>query len=89
MKKIPVRNEEIVWRNLEGEAVLLNPHSGKYYGLNEVGCSFWEKVDGENSMETIIDLLLEEYAVDKKTLEQDLEELAQDLEEREIITFVE
>ena len=89
MKKIPVRNKEIVWRNLEGEAVLLNPHSGKYYGLNEVGCSFWEKVDGENSMETIIDLLLEEYAVDKKTLEQDLEELAQDLEEREIITFVE
>lgn len=89
MKKIPVRNEEIVWRNLEGEAVLLNPNSGKYYGLNEVGCSFWEKVDGKNSLETIIDLLLEEYDVEKQTLQQDINELVRDLEERKIISFAE
>ncbi|MGM0652836.1 MAG: PqqD family protein [Bacillota bacterium] len=87
MKKIPVRNEDIVWRNLEGEAVLLNPHSGKYYGLNEVGCSFWEKVDGKSSLESIVELLLEEYDVDRGTLEQDLEELVQELEKREIISF--
>ncbi len=89
MQKIPVRNEEIVWRNLEGEAVLLNPKTGKYYGLDEVGCSFWEKVDGSNNLGTIIDLLLEEYDVKRETLEQDISELADNLEDRKIISFAE
>ncbi len=87
MQRIPIRNEEIVWRNLEGEAVLLNPNSGKYYGLNEVGCSFWEKVNGTNSLESIINLLLEEYDVERETLEQDIIELATNMEERKIISF--
>ena len=89
MQKFPVRNKEIVWRNLEGEAVLLNPNSGKYYGLNEVGCSFWEKVDGNTSLETIIKQLLEEYDVERKTLEQDIDELATGLDNRKIISFTE
>ncbi len=87
MKRIPVKNKEIVWRNLEGEAVLLNPHTGKYFGMNAAGCSFWEKVDGKRSMGVIIDLLLDEYNVERRSLEKDILELAENLEKHEIISF--
>jgi len=87
MGKVPVKNEEIVWRNLEGEAVLLNPHSGKYFGMNEVGCSFWEKVDGKRSVDQIVDLLFGEYKVERNTLEKDIGELVAALEKNQIITL--
>jgi hypothetical protein len=85
MKKIPIRNKEFVWRNLDGEVVLLNPNSGKYFGMNEVGCSFWEKVDDKRRLEEIVDLLLEEYNVDRETLEKDISELAASLEKNDIV----
>ncbi len=85
MKNVPARNEDIVWRNLDGEAVLLNPNNGKYFGMNAVGCSFWEKMDGERTLDQIIDMLLEEYSVDRQTLEKDINELVSTLEEKQII----
>jgi hypothetical protein len=84
---IPARNQELIWRNLDGEAVLLNPVNGKYFGMNEVSCSFWEKVDGKKTLADIIDLLLEEYNVERKTLENDITELTVLLEENDIITI--
>jgi len=89
MKKVPIQNKDIVWRNLEGEAVLLNPHSGKYYGMNSVGCAFWEKIDGKATLETIIEALLEEYDVEREVLEQDIKELVESLENNNLISFQE
>ncbi len=87
MEQILVKNKEIVWRNLEGEAVLLNPHTGKYFGMNETGCSFWEKIDGKSSLGAIIELLLDEYSVERSSMEKDILELAENLIKHEIISF--
>lgn len=84
---IPARNQELIWRNLDGEAVLLDPGNGKYFGMNEAGCSFWEKIDGKTTLADIIDLLLEEYKVERETLENDITELAVLLEKNDIITL--
>jgi hypothetical protein len=75
MQRIPVRNDEVVWQNIQGEAVLLNPAEGKYFGLNAVGLSFWEKVDGIRTVEVIVDLLLHEYETERDVLIKDLMEL--------------
>ena len=54
MEKVPKKNPDIIAKNVRGEMVLLNPVSGKYYGLNKVGCAFWEKVDGKRSLSEIV-----------------------------------
>jgi hypothetical protein len=87
MNRVPVKNEEIVWRNLDGEAVLLNPHTGKYFGMNAVGCSFWEKIDGHSTVAEIIDQLLEEYEVTRSVLEKDLHELIDAMLKKNIIAI--
>jgi hypothetical protein len=74
-KKIPLRNGDVVWQILEGECVILNPLEGTYFGLNAVGLSFWEKVDGARTVGEITDLLLDEYEVDRATLARDILEL--------------
>ena len=87
MKIIPQKNSDIIWRNIIGEAVLLNPLDGSYFGLNIVGCSFWEKVDGEKTIEEIIDLLLQEYKVERDVLVSDIEEFVKSLENKGLISF--
>lgn len=87
IKRIPVKNPEIVWRELEGEGVLLNPANGKYFGLNAVGLSMWEKVDGVRILEEIIALLLDEYVVERPVLERDIVEWAAQMNAAGLLSF--
>jgi len=36
--------KDVMFRELDGEAVLLNLESGKYYGLDPVGSRIWQFV---------------------------------------------
>lgn len=87
MEKIPVRNNNIIWREVKGEAVLLDPQEGRYFGLTKVACSFWDKVDGERTTGEIIDLLLKEYEVGKDVLTKDINELIDSLESGKLLLF--
>lgn len=87
MNNIPVRNEEFIWRNLEGDVVLLNPNDGKYFSMNSVGCSFYEKIDGTKTVDDITGLLLEEFEIDRETLKRDLDELVNSLVQKNIVSL--
>ncbi|MCU1459954.1 MAG: hypothetical protein JWO37_29 [Acidimicrobiales bacterium] len=60
---VPVRNERLSWRVLEGEALILFPEAGTLHRLNETGTCVWQHVDGERSVESIVALLIDEYDV--------------------------
>jgi hypothetical protein len=87
MERVPKKNPDIIWRNIKGEIVLLNSISGRYYGLNKVGCAFWEKIDGKRSLSEIAALLLEEFNVEKERLRKDIEELMTLLTENKLVTL--
>ncbi|PKN51757.1 MAG: PqqD family protein [Deltaproteobacteria bacterium HGW-Deltaproteobacteria-13] len=87
MERIPKKNPDIIWKNVRGEIVLLNPVTGKYYGLNKVGCAFWEKIDGTKSLSDISALLLDEFNVEKERLLKDLEALIKTLTENKLVTL--
>ncbi len=78
-KKIPVLNPNILARDMGKEVVLLEPSSGKCYGLNEVGNSFWKALDGKKNLTEIIDGLAGEYDVDLNELTDDITSLATSL----------
>lgn len=71
------RKGDVIWQNLEGEIVLLNPNTGEYFGLNDVASSFWELIDGTRNLGDIIDGLLGEYEVEREELHRDIEALIQ------------
>lgn len=87
MNRILIKNQQVIGRSMQGETIILDPMTGRYFGLNMVGCSFWDNIDGINTIDQITDILLEEYAVEKAQLQADLLSLTRDLADHNLITF--
>jgi hypothetical protein len=62
-------------RELDGEAVLLNLDSEKYFGLDEVGTSMINALTSGQTVAEAYASLLEQYDVDPDTLKSDLDQL--------------
>ena len=56
-------DESIVANDLEGEVVMMSIVAGTYFGLDSVGSSVWNLIDGKRTVSEIVDLLCEEYEV--------------------------
>jgi hypothetical protein len=64
--------EDVMFRDLGGEAVILNLTTGKYYGLDDVGTRMWALLAEHGRIELVFQSLLKEYDVDGDRLQQDL-----------------
>ena len=64
--------DEVLFQDLDGEAVLLNLQSGKYFGLDLVGTRVWNLLVEYGALPTTYQALLEEYDVDEDRLQSDL-----------------
>jgi len=63
---------DVLFRDLNGEAVVLNLTTGQYYGLNEVGTRMWALLAEHGQVEAAFQALLEEYDVAGEQLQRDL-----------------
>jgi hypothetical protein len=77
--------ETVVYRDLDGEAVLLETGSGTYYGLDEVGTRVWHTLVDRGSIEGAVADLLREYEVTEDRLRADVAELTQNLVDRGLL----
>lgn len=71
--------EDVMVRDLAGEAVLLHLGTGSYFGLDSVGARIWHLLAEHQSTEAVVPLLLQEFEVDERQLSLDLETLVTQL----------
>jgi hypothetical protein len=82
--KVSVCND-VLFRELAGEAVLLNLATGKYYGLDEVGTRMWILLTQYGSVKPACCALLDEYDVTEDRLRQDLLHLVDELADHKLL----
>lgn len=70
---------DVVYREIEGEAVLLDLESGTYFGLNAVGTRIWSLIQERDSLRAVLDAITAEYDAMPEVLERDLLRLAAEL----------
>jgi hypothetical protein len=75
-------SEDVVFREIAGEMVLLDLSSGTYFGLNETGARIWNQLHADRSLRHVTDILLQEYDVSPRDFERDLLNLVRELCER-------
>lgn len=76
---------DAVFRDLDGEAVILDLASGTYYGLNEVGTRIWILLAEGRDAEGIAAELTAEYEVGIEDARHHVRALVSDLLERKLI----
>ncbi len=83
--QIEISNQVLV-RDLDGEAVILDLKSQRYFGLDEVGLVTWQLISQFPDVEVVKEKMLQEFEVDLARLEEDLEVFLGRLEEEGLIT---
>ena len=81
-----VPSPEVLVQELDGEAVLLNLESERYFGLDDVGTRVWQHLLEHRRLDRVCAELLKEYEVDESTLRADVLRLVQELVEAGIVS---
>lgn len=84
-----VAPDSVLFRELGGEAVLLNLDNESYYGLDEVGTRMWNLLTTSPSIQDAHAALLDEYDVEPERLAADVRELVGELVEQGLLTVAE
>ena len=77
--------ESVLFRELEGESVILNVDSESYFGLENVGTRMWLVLTESDSIQAAYETLKDEYDVEPELLRRDLIELIEKLSENGLV----
>ena len=80
--------QDVLISNVQGESVLLNLNSERYFGLDEVGTRMLSVLTTSNSIQTAYEALLEEYDVENEALRRDLADLIDRLVDQGLLEVV-
>jgi hypothetical protein len=81
----PCRSDELAWRVIDGEVVILTPDGREIHTLNKVGSAIWELADGTRNIKEIISLICERFDVSFDMAHADVLKFAQQLEAKKIL----
>lgn len=77
--------ENIVWRDVDNEVVILDIESGNYFTLDGVGRMIWKHLADGNSIADTTEAVINEYDVSEENAKSDIEGLIEQLKEEKII----
>jgi pyrroloquinoline quinone biosynthesis protein D len=87
LESYPTRREQILTQHAADTLVLLDPESGEYFALGEVGARIWELCDGTRSVADLVEILCQEYDAPADVIQADLEELLAELIEAKLVVY--
>ena len=79
-------NDDVLFQELQGEAVLLNLKSGVYFGLDPVGTRIWQLFAEHEVLSEVAQAVVAEYDVAEDKCSEDLLKLVDDLEKQELVS---
>ena len=77
--------EDVVFQELDGEAVLLNMRTGIYFGLNPMGTRIWQLLSEHGEVKTVTTMLLDEYGIREDQLRNHLSDFIEQLQSKGLV----
>lgn len=82
------QNRKIIHSKIGDEVVMMDMDSGFYFGLNTIGSAIWDKLASPITANELVEVLMNEYSVERIVCESDTHEFLNQLLERGIIKEV-
>jgi hypothetical protein len=71
--------DSAIFRELDGEAIILHLDTGIYFGLDVIGVRIWQGLARRESVDTIVAAIIGEFDVDEPRARGDVERLIDQL----------
>lgn len=81
-------NPELVSTDVDGEKVMMSIENGEYFGLDPVGSRIWELIENPIRVESLVNLLVDEFDVTKEQCEIDTLEFLNELMEKKLLIII-
>ena len=87
MTSLPKRKQNLAWRKIEDEVVIIDLDKGRqFHELNDSGSRIWELCDGETSVDDIASALTEDFELDLPEAHKEVTEFITYLTEKDLLT---
>lgn len=80
-----MRRNDLVWREIDGEVVILSPDNKYMHTFNDIGSRIWILIDGEHDLNDITDIISIEYGEKKEIVRKDLITYIEDLKQLNLL----
>jgi hypothetical protein len=79
--------DDVLFRELQGEAVILSLSRSTYYGLDAVGTRIWQLCEAHGLLQAVFDAMQREFDAPGEMLEADLLTFVDDLLARGLLAI--
>ena len=77
---------KVLWRNIDGETIVLNLDNGHYYSLNKTGTFVWTMIEEKYSLEEIILKVVKKFHIVSDIAKEDVTSLVKVLLKEGLLT---
>lgn len=77
--------DDVVFREVGGEAVILDLKHGTYFGLDAIGTRVWQLLEEHGTLRGVIDTITAEYDVSPAQAQSDLFDLVNEMQRRDLL----
>ena len=86
-RTVPALRPNLTTRDFDDELVVVDPATNVVRIFNEVGSRIWQLIDGERSVDAIVQTLITEYDVSAEEAERATDAFLADLEARQLLKW--
>ena len=83
---IKLRTDNVVWRQVADEVVMLDTSRAQYLGVNKTGAALWPLLVEGSSRSALVQALTEHFGIDEATATADTDAFLSSLRELDLLT---
>ncbi|WP_226670477.1 lasso peptide biosynthesis PqqD family chaperone [Metabacillus litoralis] len=87
-KSLIKRKSNILASDMDGETVMMNIETGKYYNIGNIGGAIWSLIEKPTQVDTLIVRLTEEYEVERSQCKADILPFLNKIFQQQLIEIV-
>ncbi len=88
LDKIYKQEPDCVFEEMDSEALIYNPSAASTLHLNESSAVIWKLLDGERTVDDIIDMLKEAFPEQADQIENDVKDVITNMVDNKVVSMV-
>jgi len=83
--QIRLRQDDVEWREIEGEIVVLDLRRSTYLAVNRIGALLWPRLAAGATRSALVQRLVDDFGLEPSTAESDVDDFLRELRDQELL----